>query len=145
MTVQRPPQPMLDDATVGPLVREFVRRLNSVAKPAGTRVSSWFRTSGINAAAGGADLSQHLAALAADFVTPAPHQLVAELRRAGLHAIYHNVGSGWHVHVQAYPAGFIARLVAQRPRLAVLLGLRRAAPAPALPWAPAPAARTIFT
>ena len=137
----RPPAAYYADPVLSHLVREFSRRVNSVQKPAGTRLSSWWRNRSSNEDAHGQELSQHLAALAADFVSPNSRALVAAFQRAGLQAIYHNAGSGWHVHVQAYPRGFIARLIAARPHLAGLLGLRARSAAPAA----TPPARTIFT
>jgi hypothetical protein len=117
-----PPQAFQRDATLGPLIASFVWRINRLPFPAGTRVTSWWRSVTANRSASGADLSQHLLGLAVDFVTPTPHRLVAAARAAGLVAIYHNVGSGWHVHVQAYPAGFATNLFRSRPWVAQALG-----------------------
>lgn len=126
----RPPGQFWVDPTLGPLLRDFVRRINSIAMPPGTRLSDWYRSAHANEVAQGRDYSQHLAGLSADFVTSNPRSLVAAFTRAGLTAIYHNVGSGWHVHVQAYPAGFLRRLLEHSPRLARLLGVSRTQRAP---------------
>ena len=126
----RPPAAMLQNRDLGPLIAQFAARVNSLAMPAGTRLTSWWRGPAANASAGGAELSQHLVGLAADFVSSRPLELVALAQRAGLSAIYHNVGSGWHVHIQAGRAGYLERLIVGRPWLARMIGVGRSLPPP---------------
>jgi hypothetical protein len=121
---------------LGPALRAFVQRFNSVGWPPGSRVTSWWRTPEGNDTASGAEFSQHLLGLGIDVVTPRPRELVAAAQRGGLVALYHNAGSGWHVHVQAAPRGYVQRLVRAAPELAIWVGGAR--PAPVAPARPAP-------
>jgi hypothetical protein len=129
-----PPIALQRHRVLGPQIAAFVRRANAIEVPPGSRVTSWYRTPEANDTAAGAEFSQHLLGLAFDVVTPKPRELVALAQRAGLVALYHNAGSGWHVHVQARPRGFVQTLIAAAPELASLVGLTpRPAPAPRAP------------
>jgi len=80
----------------------------------GLSVSSWFRTPAKNRIEGGAPESQHLFGLAWDVVVPRaalPH-LVEHMRGQGLVAVQER----GHVHVQAFPAGALARAGITFPR-----------------------------
>lgn len=69
-------------------------------------LTSWYRDLAANAAAGGSPESQHLAALAADWVGPPDvlDSLEVASRNYGLVA----VREATHLHVQLAPAGFLA-------------------------------------
>jgi len=70
-------------------------------------VSSWFRTAEANRSAGGSPESQHLFALAMDLTGPAQllPDIVAVARANHLIAVQER----GHVHIQAFPAGALAR------------------------------------
>ncbi len=73
----------------------------------GLALTSWFRTPERNRIEGGHPESQHLFGLAWDIAAP-PNQLAAiteTARRFGLVAVHERD----HVHVQAFPAGALAR------------------------------------
>lgn len=78
------------------------------------RLTSWWRSIGHNREVGGQSSSQHLSGTAIDFtgVTLATVQPIAA--RFGLTAIASNRGA---VHVQALPAGTVARLLRSEPAL----------------------------
>lgn len=108
-----PPRAFWSHPVLGPELRAFHAKLAKLILPAGSRVSGWWRTPESNASSGGREYSQHLLGLAIDIVTPNPRAVIDAASRLGLIAIYHNVGSGWHVHVQARPAGFVRQLAAR--------------------------------
>jgi hypothetical protein len=137
-----PPAALLRHAVLGPQIRRFVAQVNTLPSSLG-RVTSWWRTPEANDSASGAEFSQHLLGLAFDVVTPKPRELVALAQRAGLVAIFHNAGSGWHVHVQARPRGFVAQLLRLAPDLAPWLGIGNR-PAPAGPRTPQPARSSVY-
>jgi hypothetical protein len=130
--VTRPPPALWSHPIAGQALRAFVARFNRIGFPAGSRISSWWRTPEANDGANGGEFSQHLLGLSIDVVSPRPRELVAAAQRAGLQAIYHNAGSGWHVHIQAAPRGYVQRLIALAPDLAPWVGRRtpQAAPRP---------------
>ncbi len=69
-------------------------------------ITSWYRNPPHNTAVGGAATSQHLVGLAVDLI-PASEVGADALRRQGLFV----VNEFDHLHVQAWPAGFLADLV----------------------------------
>lgn len=91
-----------------PFVTDFLRRVESI--PGEADVTSWLRTPAVNAAKGGAFLSQHLVGLALDIVPrgkftatgdPAWRALMVErAKAAGLVAL----DEGDHVHLQRFRA-----------------------------------------
>ncbi len=91
-----------------PFISDFYWRAVAGAQGfSGLRVTSWFRTPEKNRIEGGGVESQHLFALAWDLVVPinALDHLAQHMRAQGLVAIR----EGLHVHVQAFPAGALAR------------------------------------
>jgi len=74
---------------------------------AGLKVTSWFRTPEKNRIEGGAQTSQHLFALAWDVAVPRDslQHLAQHMQAQGLVA----VAERRHVHIQAFPAGALAR------------------------------------
>jgi len=80
----------------------------------GIQVTSWFRTPEKNRIEGGRPESQHLFGLAWDVSAPAEQleHLVEHMRAAGLTAVRERR----HVHVQAFPAGALARAGVTFPR-----------------------------
>ncbi len=73
----------------------------------GLQVTSWFRTPEKNRIEGGAQQSQHLFGLAWDLTVPrnSLQHLAEHMRAQGLVAVQERN----HVHVQAFPAGVLAR------------------------------------
>ena len=109
------PPPALLRSGWFPFIRDFYFR--AVAGAAGfsfLTVTSWFRTPERNRIEGGDPDSQHLFALAWDVVVPiaALDHLAEHMRAQGLVA----VRLGLHVHVQAFPAGVLARAGVTFPR-----------------------------
>lgn len=101
---------------VKPAMDDFARRVS--AAPGDARVTSWVRSRAQNAAAGGADDSQHLIGTAADFVPRAPStyaSLAASLRARGLIVI----DEGDHLHAQLFRAGAASSFI----RAAIARGL----------------------
>jgi len=98
-----------------PFISNFYWRAVAGARGfGGLRVTSWFRTPANNRIEGGAPESQHLFALAWDLTvsrSSLPH-LVEHMRRQGLVAVQERD----HVHVQAFPAGSLARAGVTFPR-----------------------------
>jgi len=137
--VRTPPQALLQHRIAGSAIRAFAGRFNAVRWPADARLTSWWRTPEGNATAAGAEFSQHLLGLAADLVTSRPREAVALAQRAGLVALYHNAGSGWHVHVQSRPRGYVQQLVSAAPDLRPWVGLGPTPAPPRMPAAPRPA------
>ncbi len=69
----------------------------------GIEVSSGWRSVENNAASGGAPNSKHLDGGAIDFVITNdydPEQIKAIIEQYGMSALYHDVGSGYHFHIQ---------------------------------------------
>lgn len=83
-----------------PAVRDFVVRFNAAGRGVTGSVTSWYRDAERNRACGGAETSQHLLGLAADFVVAPADQdyAVARMTEAGLTV----VPEADHVHVQRY-------------------------------------------
>jgi len=109
------PPPELLNSGWFPFIRDFYFR--AVAGAQGFRglgVTSWFRTPEKNRIEGGAAQSQHLFALAWDLTVPRDQlgHLTAHMRAQGLTAVQERD----HVHVQAFPAGALARAGVSFPR-----------------------------
>lgn len=79
----------------------------SAALDGSERLTSWYRWPAENARVGGHPWSQHQVALGTDWATPNTAALVRRFRGQGLIA----VDEFDHVHVQAWPAGTLERLV----------------------------------
>lgn len=115
MSDLRVPPPALLRSAWFPFISNFYWK--AVAGAAGFRglsVTSWFRTPEKNRIEGGAPESQHLFGLAWDVVVPRAslQHLVAHMRGQGLVAVQERN----HVHVQAFPAGSLARAGVTFPR-----------------------------
>jgi len=109
-----PPRELLDSAWF-PFIRDFYWKGFAGAQGfAGLSVTSWFRTAEQNRSEGGSPESQHLFGLAWDLVAPpgSMQHLAEHMRAQGLIA----VNEGDHVHVQAFPAGSLARAGVTFPR-----------------------------
>lgn len=112
---QQPPAAWWRHPQLGPLLYDFATRANAAAleyqrttwPQAPVYLTSWYRDGRANAAAGGAQFSQHLVGLAGDLVAADQARLVRYLRGHGLHAI----AEGDHVHVQYWPAGTLERIL----------------------------------
>ena len=77
-------------------------------------LSSWYRTPAVNRRAGGSPESQHLFGLAMDLTAPAAllPDVTTVARSNGLVVAQERD----HVHVQAFPAGALARAGVRFPR-----------------------------
>jgi len=98
-----------------PLIVDFYwKAVAGVQGFRGLSVTSWYRTPEKNRIEGGAAQSQHLFGLAWDVVVPrdALDHLQGHLRAQGLTAVRERD----HVHVQAFPAGSLARAGVTFPR-----------------------------
>jgi hypothetical protein len=80
----------------------------------GVRLTSWWRSRERNAAVGGQPTSQHLVGCAIDVVGVPLAQAQRLAAQYGLTAIASQRGA---VHVQALPAGTVARLLRAEPEL----------------------------
>jgi len=80
----------------------------------GLQLTSWFRTPETNRDVGGDPESQHLFGLAWDVT--APPQLLGAIARAGRGLGITAVEERDHVHLQAFPAGALARAGITFPR-----------------------------
>lgn len=81
----------------------------------GLVLTSWFRTPERNRTEGGSPESQHLFGLAMDLSVPGgslANQLAEAARQQGLIAVQERD----HIHVQAFPAGVLARAGVTFPR-----------------------------
>ncbi|HKX47006.1 MAG TPA: D-Ala-D-Ala carboxypeptidase family metallohydrolase [Planctomycetota bacterium] len=88
--------------------RAFFERIDAALAGLNVTVTSWWRDQQTNADVGGAQLSQHLLGLALDMVGPDQAAAAKRLREAGLIVLEHSVPGGrLHLHVQAFPAGFL--------------------------------------
>jgi hypothetical protein len=98
-----PPPELLRYPVLARWVSDFRRRVNVGVGAYGGRVAvtSWWRSSARNAAAGGAALSQHLLGLAVDLVAGSPLELARALERAGVVVVVERD----HVHAQSARAG----------------------------------------
>lgn len=105
MPVTVPPPSILHDFVVGGSVIDFVRLLLPALLWDRVDVTSWYRDAATNRAVGGAERSQHRWGLAFDFVGP-PDALEAVGRFARLRGLV-PVFERSHLHVQAFPAGFL--------------------------------------
>lgn len=85
-------------------LESFMCKLGALEIPAGTSVSSWWRSVERNRRVGGHPNSQHLVALAVDLVVPEGQLSLFQnqLRQLGLHFLI----EADHVHVQYGSAGF---------------------------------------
>jgi len=109
------PPPELLNSGWFPFISNFYWRAVAGAQGfGGLSVSSWFRTPAKNRIEGGAPESQHLFGLAWDVVVPRQNleHLVEHMRGQGLVAVQER----GHVHVQAFPAGALARAGVTFPR-----------------------------
>jgi len=109
------PPPALLASAWFPFILNFYWRVVPLAQRFhDLRVSSWFRTPEKNRTEGGRAESQHLFGLAMDLVVPRIQlfPLTASAQVQGLIAVQ----EGDHVHVQAFPAGALARAGVQFPR-----------------------------
>jgi uncharacterized protein YcbK (DUF882 family) len=70
------------------------------------RVTSWYRDADHNRSVGGSPQSQHLYGFALDITSDRPELVIAAARSAGLHV----VDEMDHIHLQLFPAGFLADL-----------------------------------
>lgn len=102
MSVEVPPPNLVQHPLWGPIIVEFVRRVNSCVPWQSVRATSWWRDPQHNADVGGHPRSQHLWGLAVDLTGDAfaLEWLVWRAQSCGLVAILEPS----HVHVQAYPA-----------------------------------------
>lgn len=71
---------------------------------AGARLTSFIRSPAVNLGVGGLHQSQHLVGLGADFGLESAEQVIGSAAEEGYVAIVESD----HVHVQRYPAGFLA-------------------------------------
>jgi hypothetical protein len=106
VSLEAPPRAVLALPAVTDAVTRFRAAIERAAPP-GTWASSWWRSASWNASVGGAPDSQHLLGLAVD-IGPPTAQLAQRMRLAG----FVTIDEGDHLHVQAYPAGSIAPLIA---------------------------------
>jgi len=112
------PPPALLASGWFPFIVDFYWRARSAALSPTVRgfvtVTSWFRTAEKNRIEGGSPESQHLFALAWDVTVPPQslQNLVDQFRMQGLVAVRER----HHVHVQAFPAGVLARAGVTFPR-----------------------------
>lgn len=107
MPLRVPPNSFLRDRFLGSLIVRFFFALIA-ADPSGLHATSWYRNPRQNADAGGKPESQHLAGLAVDFDGPEERLLAFQdrLRSLGLTTVLELT----HLHVQAFPAGFLGAL-----------------------------------
>lgn len=100
MSIQPPPIPLVREFL--PIFQWLVPRLNFLVDEGGIP-TSWWRSPGFNAAAGGNPESQHLFGFAADFVPGrvAWVFLRDQAERIGLIGVLETD----HLHVQVFPAG----------------------------------------
>ncbi len=109
-----PPAELLDSAWF-PFISDFYWRGFAGAQGfSGLSVTSWFRTPEHNRIEGGSPESQHLFGLAWDLAAPPASlsHLAQHMRAQGLIAVQERD----HVHVQAFPAGVLARAGVTFPR-----------------------------
>ncbi len=97
-----------------PFIRDFYWKVFPLSQEfRGLRVTSWFRTAERNRIEGGSPESQHLFALAMDLVVE--RQLLLPLGVAAARNLF-AVQERGHLHVQAFPAGVLARAGVTFPR-----------------------------
>jgi hypothetical protein len=91
-------------------VLEFVERVMTfVATHPRFSATSWGRTDTRNASVGGAETSVHKLWLAIDLVPDGilypeePKEWLRDAKRLGLWAVWHDKGSGFHLHLQGVP------------------------------------------
>ncbi len=109
------PPPELLGSPWFPFILNFYWRAVAGARGfRGIQVTSWFRTPEKNRIEGGAQDSQHLFGLAWDVAAPRDslQHLAEHLTAQGLVAVRERN----HVHVQAFPAGVLARAGVTFPR-----------------------------
>jgi len=109
------PPPELLGSGWFPFILNFYSRAVAGAQGfRGLRVTSWFRTPEKNRIEGGAQQSQHLFGLAWDVAVPRDslQHLAQHMAAQGLVAVRERD----HVHVQAFPAGVLARAGVTFPR-----------------------------
>jgi len=109
------PPPELLQSGWFPFISDFYWRAVAGAQGfRGLTVTSWFRTPEKNRIEGGAEQSQHLFGLAWDLAVPRDslQHLAQHLSAQGLVAVRERD----HVHVQAFPAGVLARAGVTFPR-----------------------------
>ena len=104
MSLQAPPLSVV--RAVMPQLRFALPRFRYLVESSEVdAITSWYRDPVQNQRVGGHPQSQHLYALAVDVVTARPERVAAVARRVGLVAVIERD----HVHVQAYPAGYVER------------------------------------
>ncbi len=109
-----PPPELLGSAWFPFILNFYWRAIAGARGFPGLRVTSWFRTPEKNRIEGGAEQSQHLFALAWDITAPRDslQHLQGHMQRQGLVTVRERN----HVHVQAFPAGVLARAGVTFPR-----------------------------
>ncbi len=102
-----PPPELLASAWFPFILNFYWRAVTGVQGFSGLTVTSWYRTPEKNRIEGGQPQSQHLFGLAWDVTVPfdALGHLKSHLQAQGLTAVQERD----HVHVQAFPAGVLAR------------------------------------
>lgn len=122
--VQAPPRDLLIRFYAQNLA--VVRTAALLSRFVPVRVTSWWRSGERNRAAGGNPASQHLVGAAIDLVSPGLSRdqfLPLVAAAAGQYgAVVPQVASatsGRSVHVQAWPAGQLARLLRREPGLVI--------------------------
>jgi len=105
MTV--PPPALLASGWFPFILNFYWRAVRLFFTYSGLALTSWFRTPEVNRDEGGDPESQHLFGLAWDLAVPPQiaAQVVDTARQLGLVAVDERT----HVHIQAFPAGALAR------------------------------------